>query len=152
LLFDCSRLFSNFLMSSSPSSNYAYYRADLPYSTSESNLRQEFSNFGEIAEGKSNHLENLVCFILSSLFFHCDTVFTISGSEARKEWSQKVVKGVCIYSVYLSRRCLASPRKYGLQGSTLPPLLFFRINPPQRFTYNNRLMFSFSFSFFFSEI
>ena len=37
------------------SSNSVLYSADLPYSTSESSLQQEFSNFGQIAEGKFSH-------------------------------------------------------------------------------------------------
>ncbi len=60
-------------------------------------------------------------YIFFAHLFHYATVFSISGSETSQEWSHKQVKRVCIYSVHLSRRCPASPRKYGSQGSALPP-------------------------------
>lgn len=96
------------------SSNSVYYSADLPYSTNESSLQQQFSNFGQIAEGKC-HFRSLVCFKLFAAlhWFHYATVFTISGSETSQEWSHKQVKRLCIYSIYLSRRCHACPRDYG---------------------------------------
>lgn len=91
--------------------------ADLPYSTSERILLENFSNFGQIAEGNCFFLVYHGTYTITCSLILIGTQY--SGSWTSQGQNDKKAKRVCLHPIYQSRRCYACHRKHGSSGAPL---------------------------------